>query len=662
MAQDKRIIPYPGPGLRRDQIANRLNMLHFRQQPVLVIIRHMEYGHSLTLKAHPQISHGEKLKAAWDKNEDVPRNLHQYQLDKILIPGMANTLELKTEKFWMESEFLQAELPEKLPLITSRKTYRHPGLKEITASITQHSIRFVGSLVDYSAHGMRLGMQIHDPESLYWFNPEQPVFLTLNFQGEIVFAAPVTILREESDRDHRMFVVAPVDNQVPRYRPKTKRTKRLTTQPSPDLVFTHPLTGIKTTLLVKDISTLGCSVTEHPTRATLIPGMILNDVQLEFFGDKAITFVGQVVYRIIEDEKITCGIAILNITPNDHFRLIGVVHRAENENAYVRLNQDPEKFFEFLFDSGFLYPAKYEHFHAHRADFLKAYENLYLNPNHIARCFVYLENGEIYGHVSALKIYRHNWLNHHHAAATKRRSGLRVLRQISDFHNDSYVLNPLQMRYVTGIWRADNSFPQRFFGSFVDKMKNPKMCSTDVFSYHQISLDTCKEWDDLKGTWEIGKANRQDMREFESYYEQKSGGLLTRAFDLTVDSFDDQSVAREYASTGLKRERHLMAVRCGMELKALVEVQDSDMGLNLSELTTAIYIYILDDTMITPKVLDFIECMAAIKLRRDKATVMLYPHTYAMRYDLEAKKEYTVWLITTECSDEYMQPWERRCR
>jgi hypothetical protein len=177
-------------------------------------------------------------------------------------------------------------------------------------------------------------------------------------------------------------------------------------------------------------------------------------------------------------------------------------------------------------------------------------------------------------------------------------------------------------------------------------------------------LAECQNWDNLHGPWEVAKATRQDIREFEGFYHQKSGGLLPQAFDLTPDSFEDRSVAAEYSKSGLKRDRYLYAVRYGLDLKALVEVQDSDLGLNLSELTSAVYIYILDEKMVTPKILEFIQCVVAVKTKRENTTIMLYPHTYVSRYQLPAQKEYNVWVLNLNIAgtDAYMKHLSRYCK
>ena len=657
-----RVLPYPGTNIRRQQIANRLNMLHFRGEPLLVIVRHRVYGYSLTLKAIPQICHGQKLQASWVENDQLPRSLHQFTLVKIIVPGIAMSLEFATENVWLESDRLQADIPEQLQATSGRHVNRHSCSGTVTARLTQNSISFDGTLIDYSPHGMRLSVIISRPQSFYWLNTDQKIILTLTQQDRTLFSGSVKVLRDEGDQDKKTIVVAPTEDQSPRYKPKKKRTKRFATHPSPDISFIHPITGKSNTLSVRDISTLGFSIKESPEQSLLLPGLILNDVNLNLFGSTFLKLTGQVVYRHLLGDVVICGIAILDISIDDHFRLIGLVHRAGDENAFVRINHDPEKFFEFLFDTGFLYPSKYEEVHSQREAFVEAYRKLYLNSNQIARCFVYIENGQIYGHVSALKIYRHAWLNHHHAALPSRRSGLRVLRQISDFHNDSCVLNPLQMRYIVGIWRPSNSFPARFFGGFAKDLNNPKACSVDTFSYLRVTLDTCRGLDDLNGPWELAKATRQDICEFDGFYQKTSGGLLTKAFDLTADSFDDHSVALEYASSGLKRERHLYAVRYGLDLMALVEVQDSDTGLNLSDLTNAVFIYVLDTHMVTPKILEFIQCMVAVKLKREMITIMLYPNTYVKRYQMDEAKEYAVWILNLEYSDDYMQHLSRWCR
>ena len=660
----KTVVPYPKPTVQKDQVANRINSLHFRNQLLLVELRHQQHQYSLTLKAVPEVCHGKFLRAHWENLDEVPHNLHQFNLIRVIIPDMASSFELCSKNAYLEHDSLQLEIPVDFKTVASRSVCRQPGNPEIKALLTQNSICFEGNLTDYSPKGIKLNLKLIERQSIYMFNPGSDISLTLKAENRIVFAGSVAVLRAEGDADNYTVVVAPIEDNIPRYRTKEDRTKRYPITPHPDINFKHPLTGERVTLPVKDIADLGVLVQEDSKLAILLPGLILEKVELSVFGSPFVTFNAQVVHNKEEENHVLSGLAILDIDVEDHYRLIGLVHRAEDDNAYVRLNKDPEKFFDFLFNTGFMYPAKYEEVHKNKTAFVDGYHKLYLNPNRIARCFVYLEDGQILGHVSALKIYRNTWLNHHHAALKSRKAGLKVLKQISDFHTHSYVLNPLHMRYVVGIWRPNNEFPSKFFGRFTETLHNPALCSIDTFSYLKVKLADCRNWDQLKGPWEIAKATRQDLREFDGYYRHVSGGLLSKAFDLTPDSFDDETIATEYAASGLKRNRFLYAVRYGLDLKALVEVQDTNLGLNMSELTSAVYIYILDEKMITPKVLDFIQCMVSVKTQREDTTVMLYPHTYAQRYHISVEKEYSVWILhlNVEGTDAYVQHLSRYCR
>lgn len=657
------IVVYPAGKIKREQFVNRLNVLHFRNDPILVAVEHREFGYGLFLKAMPLLCMGDKLEAAWTKDAQFPRNIHRFKLVKIVIPGVASALEFLPLHPLLDDDLIESEIPEQIDVVSGRKIARHPCITEnIRATLIQNSIGFTGKLIDFSPDGIRVQVTTSNPQNFYWLNLNMPVTLTLNREGEVVYSGQMNILRAEGNQVEKDVVLQPATNHAARYRPKECRTKRLTMHPSPSVAFRHPLTGQNYTLRVKDIATLGICVEELPERSALVAGMLMPEVKLAVAGSFFIAFSGQVVYRIERDKRVYCGIAILDIDTEDHFKLIGLAHQSDNENAYISISHDAEAFFEFLFDCGFLYPTKYAEINSEKEAFIQAYNKLYHNPNSIARCFAYIEDGQIHGHVSALKIYKYSWLNHHHAAISTKRVGLRVLRQISEFINDSFYLNPVQLRYVVGIYRPDNSFPAKFFGGFASKANDSQKCSTDTFAYFHFSIDTCKNFGDLKGPWELARAQEPDMVEFEGFYNKISGGLLAKAYDLNPLTFEDSSVATAYRASGLKRERHLYAIRYGMDLKALVEVQDSDTGLNMSELTNAVTVYVLDPDLFTPKVLATVQCVVCVKHNKEKHPVLLYPVSYVEKYRMEVEKTYTIWILNLDHADDYMAHLNRFCK
>jgi hypothetical protein len=657
------LVIQPARKIKRTQLINRLNVLHFRGDPILVVLEHKAFGYQLILEARLQLCHGERLKAIWNKSARFPRNLHSYSLVKVIIPGAASTLEFLPHNFFSDHEFFESSIPEQVDVMPGREIARYLCVAhEIKATLIQNSIGFSGELIDFSPNGIRVRVTTTNQQNYYWLSPEMPVTLTLARDGEIIYSGPMSVLRIRGDQVEKDVVLQQTLQTTPRYRPRIVRTKRMTMQPTPSVTFRHPLLGENRTLRVKDIATLGLCVEESPDRSVLIAGMLLPEVKLFVAGSLFISFSGQVVYRREENNRVLCGIAVLDIDIQDHFKLIGLIHQAEDERAYVGISHDAEVFFEFMFDCGFLYPAKYAEIDINKQKFVEAYEKLYHNPTSVARCFAYIEDGQIQGHCSTLRIYKYAWMNHHHAAISSKRVGLRVLRQISEFISSSYYLNPMQLRYIVAIYRPDNSFPQKFFGGFADKEGDPQKCSVDTFAYFHLAGKYVKGESEIKGPWQMAKATESDMHEFEGFYSRVSGGLLVKAYDLNPRDFKDTSVAEAYRSSGLKRERHLYAVRYGLDLAALIEVQDSDTGLNLSELTNAVTIFVLDQERFTPKVMEMVQDVICDRHEKEHSPILVYPASYAKRFSLPAEKDYSIWVLNLDFADDYMKHLYRFCR
>lgn len=661
--KDKKILEYPGRNVKRLQVANRINSLHFKGECFFVFLKHREYGPIISLEAIPHVCHGDELCASWRETDIFPKNIYQYAVDRIVIPGSSSSLELNPEKVLIDSTRITFTIPDVITSSSRRRINRNQCQRDMSASIVQAGISFSCTLVDYSPEGMKVTICAEDLENTYWLNTEKDVSLVVTNRRRIIFSGTCAIIREEGEKDTKNLVLFPTEMNVPRYKPKKKRAKRFIVTPALDVEFINPLTSKNVKLPVRDISSLGLSVHESEESSLLFCGLILENIRIISCESKFIDIRGQVVYRRNEaTDKIVCGIAILDITIEDHLKLIALVHKAEDGSSYVGINYDADKFFDFLFDSGFIYSGKYQELSEYKKEFTDVYKKLYLSHNRIARCFVHLENGQITGHVSALRIYKYTWLNHHHAATSKKQSGLKVLRQISDFHNDSYVLNPLYMRYIVGIWRPDNSFPARFFGSFAKNLNDLEMCSMDTFTYCHLDLSSNTDIGELCGPWVISLSDKQDMYEFSGYYSRVSNGLLIRAYDLIPDRFRDDTIKAEYELCALRRERFLYTIRYGHEMVALIDLQCSDHGLNLSDLTNAIYVYIMREDMLEAPTIFSICGALARKHNKGSCPLMLFPDTYQAKLSGVKTKKYTVWILNTDCSDPYMKHIERWCR
>jgi hypothetical protein len=60
------------------------------------------------------------------------------------------------------------------------------------------------------------------------------------------------------------------------------------------------------------------------------------------------------------DARILVGIALLDINFGDFVQLSSLLHPVEDEKAFVCRQIDTDDLWEFFFETGFIYPGKYE--------------------------------------------------------------------------------------------------------------------------------------------------------------------------------------------------------------------------------------------------------------------------------------------------------------
>lgn len=654
--------------LGRSQLLNRLNVIHFQDGNLFVALRHKEHAYPLRLHATPHPAEDEHIKATWHKDTVLPPDLMAFTLESIIIPGPQRTFSFTPERYWIDTDAIRFELPDGANEITGRKCVRHDCRhRPITVCLTQHFTPFAGALLEYSANSMLVKLRAGENQSLHWLNPDAPATLTLGDERQTLYSGSVKISCRDQQNDEegtRTFILEPTSTSAPRFSPKKHRARREQFSPSPDFIINHPVTGRRHALKVHDLGSLGLAVEEAEETAVLIAGLLLPEAELSFANSLCLTCTAQVVYRNPSgDGRVRCGIAILDIKLQDHLKLISLIQQVQDTHAYVSNRVDPEDLFEFFFETGFLYPHKYAEIAGNREEFLKAYAKLYDQGTDIARHFVYQENGRILGHLGTLRLFDNTWMSHHHAAIHSSHAGLKVVRAISEFLNDSHLLNPTNLKYIIGFYRAENKFPEKYFGGFVRQVQDAAKSSLDVFSYLNQASSLGYGQGDMAGDWELGRAMASDIIEYRGYYRKVSGGLMADAMDLTPQGLDGQKLAKAYEACGLQRQRHLYAIRYKKALKALVDVQDSALGLNLSELTNAIIVYILDEEAIHRDMVRFIVSALAIRYNKMQHPLLIYPNTYAVRYRLPVDKEYTLWALDIKSGGEdYMSWMQRYCR
>ena len=253
-----------------------------------------------------------------------------------------------------------------------------------------------------------------------------------------------------------------------------------------------------------------------------------------------------------------------------------------------------------------------------------------------------------------IRFYQKSWMIHHHAANqnASRMAGVDVLDQISRFINESHSIFSVQMDYVFCYYRPDNKFPDRVFGGVARNTNDPKKCSLDAFAYLHYNKHSANDIT-LEEPWHLASIRPENLVELKNFYRNVSGGLMLEAMELIPDISDTDSLSHEYECSGFKRKKELLALKKNNELKAIVLLNTSDIGLNLSELTNGIHIFVIDPEGITNEVLNAVLKTLSINFEPDEFPVLLYPASFADNHSIPYEKVYYLWVLSTQHLDNY---------
>jgi len=153
----------------------------------------------------------------------------------------------------------------------------------------------------------------------------------------------------------------------------------------------------------------------------------------------------------------------------------------------------------------------------------------------------------------------------------------------------------------------------------------------------------------------LGRTQPEDLLELEAFYAHRSGGLMLHAMDLEPAMIDSCDLNEEYRQLGFKRERHLFSVTKDGILKAIIMVVISDVGLNLSDLTNCIKIFVVDEADFPREMLQLMLSCLSLKFNKDDVPVLVYPVTYADSNSIPYDKIYNMWVLNLLYTDDYLK-------
>jgi len=640
----------------RERMINKLNYLNFQNKTVLLAFEHARYGHTLRLEARPQPCRGNRLRCTWVDPNAARAISKYYVFSALFVPDEQKLLQGIARVTAMDEEGIVIELPEVCTEVHSRKVLRYP-CSGIQVQFLRSGSCFQGTLVDFSPITFRVRVRTSPPQTFGWLNAGTPVMVVLSNDREILFSGDCRIVSTTGGRKSREYLLEPTQERIQRFERKQYRSVRQEFVPEPTIVFEHPLTGRLVSLKVLDLSGSGLAVEENAGNAVLMPGLMIPKLDLCLASNLKLSCRAQVVYRQVldpgsENSRIKYGLALLDMDVQNHVQLVGLLHQADDRRSYVCNQVDMDELWSFFFETGFIYPQKYDFIQKNREQIKQTYEKLYTRTPSIARHFIFQDRGKILGHMAMVRFYDSTWLIHHHAARSNYtyKAGLNVLDQVGRFITDACRFPFMHMEYLICFYRPENHFPQSIFGGVCRSIDDPRKCSEAIFAYLHIQLDRSAVPDGL-GECCLVPADDDDLRELSGFCQHESGGLMISALDLEPGDMDASDLSAQFGKLGLKRERRLYALKRNDRLLAIAMVNLADIGLNLSDLTNCITLFVIDQKELTNAIVCNSLSALMKSLGQEQLPVLIYPEAAAESLMIPVEKRYVMWSLMPHYSD-----------
>ena len=644
--------------LRRKYLVNKLNHLNFCREPVEFEFRQVEFDTVRLLKAVPEICKGENCDFKFSENSDDDLEwLKKYKVANLRIVDEDTTILIYPENVIVGISGISLMLP-KSALILENDHESPENAGNIDASIIQSGIKIRGRLVSFSAQEMIV--RSPETETSRWINGSGNVMLLLEQGDSLLYSETCSIASISTNQGDKFFVLKMHQNQIQRVSSRQFRSQRSELQNSPRCQFVHPLSGRIIERMLTDLSGTGFSFKDEHRGALLPVGLIIEKMTLHFAEYSSVDVLAQVIHcnNGAGGKKSSYGFCILNVDPRDHLILLSLVHQSHNTYATLCKKVDLDSLWRFFFESGFIYPEKYIFLQQNRDQIKHSFELLYQDRNDVARHFIYQREDKIQGHLSMVRFFERTWLLHHHASSVEKNenAGVHVLNQVGNYVNDTSRFSRMNLDYLMCFYRRKNRFPNRVFGGLIDFVDNKRICSGDELAY--CTIRPSEEDLSADALWSLETSDKEDLTHLNEFYSQVSGGLLLEAMHLPPFADLDTSnngVCRAYRDLGITRNILLRSLKHNDRLAAVFVINCSDPGINLSELTNSVLLFVIKPELITRDILQKAMASAAGDGANSASPVLVFPQVSADKMNVEYEKSYVAWIMDIAIGDTYFE-------
>jgi hypothetical protein len=635
--------PFFSSSIDQKQFVNAINLRNFVDDQIFA---HMILPHTkeeFLFKVIPGPCTGSEV--TFSLPEGSIHDFEDFVFKGLLVDNGKSVIMMHADPVLVTSRLLAVKLGKTGVIYQARHAKRHL-CQNVHARVSYDDIEYAGALYEFNPAGLRIELK-----GIPWANSgsqvsAEPIKVDLMRSGRLIFSGMCKLIRTENQG--KTIVLAPMNLPQKRNGDRKNRNPRLNLVPSPEVKFTHPLTGMRISYDIVDINSSGFSVMVDSDSSLLMPGMIIDEAFIDFAGGLNLKCPVKVVYgEKKKKNSIQYGFLITDIDVASYNQLFNVISRADDPYARVSYDVDMASLWNFFFESGFIYPERYTGIAQYKDDFKETYKKLYHQCPDIFANLTYERNGVIYGHVSLIKAYERSWLVNH--LATKdigmKITGHYVLKQILNYLDSITRMPSIGMDYMIIYLPPENRFPNNFFSNAYRAVNNTKHLSMDTFAY--LNMDLPQSIPDLPKGWTVRESSPKDILNLGAAYKQLSDGILVDALCLDSVKHTGESIEDSYKKYGLARICSSYTLFHDNNPQAYFVVDRSDRGVNLSDLINSIKVIVPQNSTVPWYVLHAAICECGRDYDIKTITVQVFPCEYMDRAGIPYKKRHVIWVLDT---------------
>jgi hypothetical protein len=162
--------------------------------------------------------------------------------------------------------------------------------------------------------------------------------------------------------------------------------------------------------------------------------------------------------------------------------------------------------------------------------------------------------------------------------------------------------------------------------------------------------------------WSLHESTHAELWELEQFYKHHSGGLLLEVLDLSRKNPGDEPLGDVAQRLGFVRKWKAYSVVNKHCLKAVLVINQSDVGVNLSELLNGIKVLVVDAENLPWEVLSPAVAQLTGVYHLDSIPLLIYPSTYGSTINIPSEKRYQLWITYMRHSNKFLEYVQRHFR